>query len=296
LPWLAGCSAGSTTAGRPRPSSSTDAADAAAAQRAARLADTLAAAHRSLARHAAGAGGKAEKAAEATHSRLAADHAAHLVALGASAGATPSPMTAAQTLRAERDGALAALADVLRSSPAVAVLLTRIAACRAVHADLLARALRERGSGVAAAPTLTAGDPLDTPGRAALSGLVEAEHAAVFGYGLVVARTSGAGAAQARIAWQWHLDRRDAYAEALGAAGGRVPPSRAAYDLGEADDPAATSATALALAGRMERALLTHLLNALAQLRGSRRTVLARDAVEAARRVERWTGRLPALP
>lgn len=53
---------------------------------------------------------------------------------------------------------------------------------------------------------------------------------------------------------------------------------------------------AVALARRIEAALLTTSLNALAQLDGEWRSAIAADAVQTARRLERWGGSVPALP
>lgn len=264
------------------------------------------------------AAGSAATAERARFARLVADHQTHLAALGVlSASPAPSPKpsaTAAQLARAEREGAEQALGDSGLVAPAVAVLLTRIAASRAVHADLLDPRLGTAALVVPSAPatassaaagntpTASGSTPTPTPGspdaaaRDALAALVAGEHAAVFGYGLVVARTGGADRRRAQAAWQWHELRRDAYADVLHDAGGVVPAARPAYDVGDAAPASAGPAAGRALATRIERALFTTVLDAVAQSSGPWRSTLARDAAEAARRLEHWAGPVPALP
>ncbi|MFZ0157933.1 MAG: DUF4439 domain-containing protein, partial [Kineosporiaceae bacterium] len=136
------------------------------------------------------------------------------------------------------------------------------------------------------------GGSLDPAGRAGLAALVRGEHAAVFGYGVITAAVPDAERARARGIWADHQARRDRYGAALLAAGGQVPAALPAYDVGTIG--AAT--TAVALARRIEAALLTTSLNALAQLDGEWRSAIAADAVQTARRLERWGGSVPALP
>jgi hypothetical protein len=80
--------------------------------------------------------------------------------------------------------------------------------------------------------------------------LVEAEHAAVYGYGVLGARLDDAGRRVAQIAYDSHRARRDQLAAALQAAGGKVPAPEAAYDVVTPDAPAA-----VALAIRIEEGL-----------------------------------------
>jgi len=102
--------------------------------------------------------------------QLVADHTAHLAALGAPAGAFPASSTAPPatftTPPADPGGQLdqewaagrEALRDALDADvDGFAVLLARIAACRAVHADLLATTLKRK-----ALPALIAADPVIT--------------------------------------------------------------------------------------------------------------------------------------
>ncbi len=174
---LAGCTGGGT--GRPSAvvasTSAASPADQAAVGRARTVAAELAAAADRLA---SAGGGTARLLAD-----VAADHRAHLAALGAPSpsstststpapgvspsGSTPAREGLAAAARAEVLGAQTALDDVLATSPAVAALLARIAATRAAHADLLSAAAGVRLPGqlapsrqaIAAAPSTPAADP-----------------------------------------------------------------------------------------------------------------------------------------
>ena len=80
--------------------------------------------------------------------------------------------------------------------------------------------------------------------------LVEAEHAAVYGYGVLGARLDTATRRAALTAYDVHRARRDRVVAALVARGGSAPPPLPAYDVTVADRPAA-----LALAARLEEGL-----------------------------------------
>jgi hypothetical protein len=189
---LAGCTSGSAatpSAAAASPAAAASADDA-AVTRARATAGELATAAERLAR--AGAG-SARLLAD-----VAADHRAHLAALGAAVpspapAASPSPSASASdrqglaaAARSESKGAQAALDDVSATSPAVAVLLARIAAARAAHADLLSTAAGLRPPGrlvpslaaAAAAPSGPAGaasGPDDAGPAVAPSGSVAAD-------------------------------------------------------------------------------------------------------------------------
>ena len=83
-----------------------------------------------------------------------------------------------------------------------------------------------------------------------LLALVEAEHAAVYGYGVLGARLDEAGRRTALTAYDSHRARRDQLVAALTAAGGTAPAPLAAYDVSVAN-----RAEALALAVRLEAGL-----------------------------------------
>jgi hypothetical protein len=83
-----------------------------------------------------------------------------------------------------------------------------------------------------------------------LLALVEAEHAAVYGYGVVGARLDDADRRTALAAYDSHRSRRDQVEAALRAAGGSPPAPLAAYDVAVAN-----RSEALALAVRLEEGL-----------------------------------------
>src|SRR4051794_34146182 len=83
-----------------------------------------------------------------------------------------------------------------------------------------------------------------------LRALVEAEHAAVYGYGVLGARLDDVRRRAALLAYDSHRARRDQVSAALRAAGRDVPAPLAAYDVTVATPP-----EALALAVRIEEGL-----------------------------------------
>jgi hypothetical protein len=85
---------------------------------------------------------------------------------------------------------------------------------------------------------------------ARLLALVEAEHAAVYGYGVLGARLDDAGRRVAQLAYDSHRARRDQLVAAVRAAGASPPAPLASYDVVVAD-----AAGAMALAVRIEEGL-----------------------------------------
>lgn len=83
-----------------------------------------------------------------------------------------------------------------------------------------------------------------------LRSLVEAEHAAVYGYGVLGARLDDATRRVAQTAYDAHRARRDELSRVLQDRGGSPPLPLPAYDVTVADRPAA-----LALAVRLEEGL-----------------------------------------
>jgi hypothetical protein len=195
---------------------------------------------------------------------------------------------------AHRDAVEEALDDLVGASPPVAVLLARIAAARACHADLIAAAgdLPVPGPPPAARPLAEATAPPPSE-WAALGALLDGEHAAVFGYGVVTARVEPSRRQLARREWKAHLTRRDELrAELLG--GGRTPPAAApAYDVGR---PPPDPAAAVRLAVSVEVGLARVAADAVGACTGPRRALAARALVTAARTATRWRGRPDALP
>jgi hypothetical protein len=249
---------------------------------------------------------------------IAADHEAHLAALGAAAAATPSEVQpspsgidGATLADQERAGSAEALADVPAASPAVAVLLTEIAASRAAHADRLAAtgpfdrttsvvtptgaagasAAGATPSGTRPTPVEVDTSPAAAAERDALGRVVADAHAAVYGYGVVAATATPTHRENVRAAWDQVRVVRDRYTEALVALGGRAPAALPGYRV-EVSDPA----DPLELAARLESGLTTRLVATVAQASASLRPHLAADAVDAARRAQAWGAAPAALP
>lgn len=246
-----------------------------------------------------------------------------------SAAASGSPSATSVNLaalaQAERSAAQEALADVSITTPATAGLLARIAAARAVDADLIRSVaglnpLGEltpptRPSSGSAVPSTTAAPSgattppgatstgtsptpsesvtIDTTGAAALASLLAGEHAAVFAYGLVAARAPASRQRLARSLWLAHRQRRDELERRLAAAGRTPAAAEPAYDIGAVP----TSPVRLAaLATKVEDGLATAAFGAVTRSEGAVRDEAAADLVRAARRAALWRGSGTALP
>ncbi|MEV5828408.1 ferritin-like domain-containing protein [Spirillospora sp. NPDC052242] len=97
--------------------------------------------------------------------------------------------------RAEGEAAVARAADTAHVEPGLAQLLASIAACEAGHARTVE------------------GEPAPVPagsGAPALQDALAAEHAAVYGYGVLGGRLTGDLRATAKEMWDGHRSRRDA--------------------------------------------------------------------------------------
>lgn len=262
--------------------------------------------------------------------RVSRDHLAHLEALGAPPPTRTAPTTgptgptrltpgARQVVTAEWAGARAALADVRDTQPGMAALLARIAAARAVHADLVARATRLRVPGVLtpgrptrrpgspsetltaplvspATPTTgssTGAAPLSAQASQALTGLLSGEHAAVFAYGVIVARSDAARETVLRQAWADHMAARDQLEQLLVGYSVQPPPAEPAYDIGR---PPANPTAVLRLATRVEDGLAGLAGVAVAAEPADLRLPAAAWLVAAARRAAVWRGLPEPLP
>jgi hypothetical protein len=242
------------------------------------------------------------------------------------AAATPTAL-----IKAELAAARTALRDGEAAAPLFAVLLCRIAAARVVNADLLSTAagrklpgaLRPESSETGPTPTAGAsgtdaatptgetdpndpadlGEPVDladlaapeTPAQIALDRLLAGEHAAVFAYPLIVARSDAGRRALASALWQVHRNERDEFSIQLIRAGIRPSVAEPAYDVGT---PPASGAKAAALAGRVESGLAALAADLLAAgAAGDANRVLGADQlVLAARRTASWTGKPLSFP
>ncbi|MGW6785731.1 DUF4439 domain-containing protein [Streptomyces sp. NPDC054987] len=134
-----------------------------------------------------------------------------------------------------------------------------------------------------------------TAGRAleAAQAALAAEHAAAYGYGVIGARTAGAGAAEAREAYGGHLGRRDALARTVRELGGAPHPSEAAYTLPfEVRGPADAERLAAVIEDRVAGAYSDLVRAAEGPLRREAADALSAAAVRAAR----WRGVGVAFP
>ncbi|MGZ4604405.1 MAG: DUF4439 domain-containing protein, partial [Kineosporiaceae bacterium] len=144
-------------------------------------------------------------------------------------------------------------------------------------------------------PTAPTGSPaarLPPAGADALAALTSGEHAAVYAYGVVVARVAERDRARARQAWAWHLARRDVLEERLLAAGLRPPAAAPAYAIGPLPAPGAV----VTLAATVEDRIAALVVRAVATTTGADRADAAAALVAVARRAAAWRGRGASLP
>jgi hypothetical protein len=219
----------------------------------------------------------------------------------------------------ERAGAREALDDMIITTPATAGLLARLAAARAVHADLIAAAaglptppevaatagLSADSSPRPSADTTPDGSPspaasaspaesrLDRDSADAISSLLAGEHAAVFAYGLIAARSPSGQKAQALRRWEAHRARRDALERRLVAARRTPVAAEPGYQLGPLPT---TPAQVAALATRVEEGLAAVATQAVTASTGAVRLEAATDLVRAARTAAVWRGTAVPLP
>ncbi|GAA4656504.1 ferritin-like domain-containing protein [Streptomyces chumphonensis] len=128
---------------------------------------------------------------------------------------------------------------------------------------------------------------------AALQAALAAEHAAVYGYGVVGARTDADGRRAAREAHTAHRARRDALARAVRELGGTPTAAAAGYVLPYAVPDAATAAR---FAAELEDRVAGVYADLVRAGTGERRREAAGALREAALRAARWRGGGVAFP
>ncbi|MFD0394961.1 ferritin-like domain-containing protein [Streptomyces nogalater] len=128
----------------------------------------------------------------------------------------------------------------------------------------------------------------------ALQAALAAEHAAVYGYGVVGGRIGERRRAEARTAYDAHRARRDALVRAVRDLGAAPVAASAAYEL---PFPVGDGASALRLAARLEERLAGVYSDVVRAATGARRADAAAALREAAVRAVRWRGErsLPGL-
>ncbi|MFI1258826.1 ferritin-like domain-containing protein [Streptomyces netropsis] len=132
-------------------------------------------------------------------------------------------------------------------------------------------------------------DPALEAAQAALA----AEHAAVYGYGIVGARVGEARQTEAREAHDAHRARRDAMWRSVRSLGGTPEAASAAYAL---PFPVPDEGAAVRLAAELESRLAAVYADLVRAATGARRREAAAALREAAVRAVRWRGGSVAFP
>ncbi|CAL9406612.1 DUF4439 domain-containing protein [Streptomyces sp. enrichment culture] len=127
----------------------------------------------------------------------------------------------------------------------------------------------------------------------ALQAALAAEHAAVYGYGVVGGRVGKEHGPQVRAAYDAHRARRDALVRDVREAGAAPVAAAAGYAL---PFPVPDAAAALRLAAELENRLAGVYADLVRDSRGGRRRAAAEALREAAVRSARWSGGSVAFP
>ncbi|RPE40187.1 uncharacterized protein DUF4439 [Streptomyces sp. Ag109_O5-1] len=127
----------------------------------------------------------------------------------------------------------------------------------------------------------------------ALQAALAAEHAAVYGYGVIGGRIGEQRQAEARSAYDAHRARRDALVREVRDLGGQPVAASAAYALPFA---VTDSATAVRLAAELEERVADVYSDLVRASSGQRRGAAAGALREAAVRAVRWSGESVAFP
>lgn len=127
----------------------------------------------------------------------------------------------------------------------------------------------------------------------ALQAALAAEHAAVYGYGVVGGRIGKERGPQARAAYDAHRARRDALVREVREAGGTPVAAAAGYAL---PFPVPDTAAAVRLAAELENRLAGVYADLVRDSGGERRRSAAGALREAAVRSARWSGGSVAFP
>ncbi|MFH8796665.1 ferritin-like domain-containing protein [Streptomyces sp. NPDC017941] len=127
----------------------------------------------------------------------------------------------------------------------------------------------------------------------AVQAALRAEHAAVYGYGVVGGRIGAGRRAEARTAYDAHRARRDELRRAVRDLGGEPESSAAAYAL---PFPVPDAAAAARLAAELEERVAGVYADLVRAAGGTRRSAAAESLREAAVRAARWRGGSVAFP
>jgi len=127
----------------------------------------------------------------------------------------------------------------------------------------------------------------------ALQAALAAEHAAVYGYGVVGGRIRAERRTEARAAYDAHRARRDALTREVRDLGGTPVAAAAGYAL---PFPVPDSAAAVRLATELEDRVAGVYSDLVRATAGERRRAAAEALREAAVRAVRWSGESVAFP
>ncbi|MFF8654297.1 ferritin-like domain-containing protein [Streptomyces huasconensis] len=127
----------------------------------------------------------------------------------------------------------------------------------------------------------------------AVQAALGAEHAAVYGYGVVGGRVGEKRRDEARTAYDAHRARRDELRRAVRDLGGEPQPADAAYAL---PFPVPDTEAAVRLAAELEDRIAGVYSDLVRASSGDRRSGAARALREAAVRAARWRGGSVAFP
>ncbi|WP_406089161.1 ferritin-like domain-containing protein [Kitasatospora purpeofusca] len=212
----------------------------------------------------------------------------------ASTSAAAAPTTAALA-SLERQTAQARLADLGAASPPLARLLASVSAAGVLHAVALGDAAP--AAAAAPAPSTTASPSTTAPAGGTAGPFQDAlgaEHAAVYGYGVVGARLTDEGQrTAARTSLAAHQARRDAWQRLLAGAGATPDPAAAGYRL---PFPVTDAASAGRLAAHLETRLTTVYADLVATVPTPQRPLAADALRESALRAQQWGAAPTAFP
>ncbi|GAA2273057.1 MULTISPECIES: ferritin-like domain-containing protein [Kitasatospora] len=205
---------------------------------------------------------------------------------------------------AERQAAGARLADLDTASPALAKLLAAVSASDALHAAALgdtgpitvpAPAPSSSARAAASGPAVSKSPaPLPGASAAALQNALAAEHAAVYGYGVVGAwLPAGEQRQDAYATYAVHEAERDGWQRLLGAGGATPTAAAPGYRL---PFQVTDAATAGRLAAHVETQLTGVYADLVAATTGPLRDRAATALRDTALRATHWGADLSALP
>ncbi|MEU4119872.1 ferritin-like domain-containing protein [Kitasatospora sp. NPDC028055] len=197
----------------------------------------------------------------------------------------PTPPTPPTLATLEHQTAQSHLADLTTARPPLARLLASVSAANALHATALGAPTDQPTPSSTPTPTPS---NTPTPGTAlpALQKALSAEHAAVYGYGVVGAHLpDDQQRTDARTAYAAHQSQRDAWQRLITTLGATPTPAAAGYRL---PFPVTDPTTATHLAAHLETSLTTVYADLVADLPTPHRPTAATALRDCTLRAHRW--------